>query len=189
MATGPAMRSLLAAIGVLLACVVLAFPARGAGASPETELLQNGSFEQDTDGDGIPDFWRGRHLGPGDIRVQDPFAGLDSFRIMGERGVNKSLRQSIRAEFPKGTVLAFRAGTKAEGASREGGKYALKVKFFYQDGTTDIQSLDFSPSKEGWQQEGMGGNLLKDLKKLIVIVAFNDQTGMALFDDIHAEVR
>ncbi len=50
MATGPAMRSLLTAIGVFLACVVLAFPARGAGASPETELLQNGSFEQDTDG-------------------------------------------------------------------------------------------------------------------------------------------
>lgn len=162
---------------------------QGAGASAQTELLQNGSFEQDADEDGIPDFWRGRNLGVSDTRDSDAFEGSYSFRITGEPGVLKSFLQSINVRLPRGTALAFRAVSKADGASQFGGKYELRVKLIYEDDTSDNWVSKFSPRKNGWQQEAMTGNLLNDLKKLVVSVTFNDQTGSALFDDVHAEVK
>ncbi len=153
-----------------------------------TELLKNLSFERDGNGDGIPSRWIPDNLGPDDGLVTDALDGTYSFKILGERGIDKSLHQTIRTRIPSGTRLEFRAFSKAEGASRGGvgGAYKIKVVLLFEDYTSYTLFGRFSRGTHDWEMAAGGGfRFFKDIVKTTIIVAYNDQTGTAWFDLTH----
>ncbi len=93
---------------ILIASVLALGP--GFPVLAQDDIVKNGSFEVDSNNDGIPDEWVGRHLGPSDTITTDAFDGTYSFKIVGEPGVRKSLRQKLRnTEAPQGLHFIFGA--------------------------------------------------------------------------------
>ncbi len=145
----------------------------------------NGSFERDTDSDGIPDDWSGRHLGADDVRVEGGFAGLYSFRFLGRAGVRKSLRQAGRARLPQGSRITFRAYAKTSGADPSGGVFVYKIDLLYLDDTSESIVLKL-PFSDDWALAEQAFVLPKDLKRIAYRLIFADQTGTAWLDAIQA---
>ncbi len=181
------------ALGVLI-MVVLLLPgpltlrAKASDVVAVAELLRNPSFERDSDGDGIPSRWIPKNLGPDDVLVTDAFDGTYSFRIVGEKGIEKSLHQTIKMRIPSGTRLEFSAFSKADGASRGGvgGAYKIKVVLLFEDNTSYTMFGRFSRGTHDWETAAGGGfRFFKDIVKTTVTIAYNDQTGTAWFDLTH----
>ncbi len=180
------------AIGILV-MIALLLPnplmprAKASDVFAVTELLKNRSFERDSDGNGIPDDWRPHNLGPEDRLVADPFDGVYAFKIVGEAGINKGLRQIINLAIPSGTRFEFRAYSKAENAARwgVGGLYEIKVILYFADNTTRRLFSPFRRGSHDWEVAGGSDTFFKDITKVLVSVTYNDQTGAAWFDLTH----
>ncbi len=152
----------------------------------QTDLVKNGYFEEDSDQDGFPDDWRGHNLGPED-RLEmdvDPYFH-QVFAISGEPGVNKALRQTIRSNLEAGARVIYEAGSRNEGATRDGGLYAFKVDFVFVDGSKFTVLKLFSPRiQDSWMRRIDSYVLPIDLERIVVSVTFNNQTGKAWFDRV-----
>src|SRR3990172_1275029 len=103
---------------LLLVAIALAVVA---GSALAANLVKNGSFENDSNGDGIPNSWAGFLLAPGDKRVCNQSAAGDcSFKFIGEEE-SKDLSQTIPVSGSAGDDFKFTVWTK--GKELEGGGF------------------------------------------------------------------
>lgn len=85
-----------------------------AGSALAANLLLNGSFEIDGNGDGVPDSWTGQNLTPQDKRnCKISKAGDCSFKMLGD-GANKSLYQIFEPDGPANTTFTLSMWTKGK---------------------------------------------------------------------------
>jgi len=89
-------RSTSRVVFVLAALILAVFAASAQSTRAATaNLVVNGSFEKDTNGDGVPNGWIGFFLDPGDKRVcNQSKAGACSFKLVGD-GSYKYIKQQI----------------------------------------------------------------------------------------------
>jgi len=120
---------------------------------PQQNLLRNPSFEEDTDGDGLPDGWQAEGLDSVDGLTKEKAAdGAHSLLLTG--GGRKRVLQVVPFAGKAGSTLHLSAKSSSEDVPTRSGLYALEVTFLYADGTRDSQGLGFPPLTHGWASAG-----------------------------------
>jgi len=111
----------------LLAALALAILVGSALAA--TNLVANGSFEKDTNGDGIPNKWAGISLTAADKRVcNQSYAGACSFKMVGD-GNSKALYQIILISGVSGDQFNLVVWTKGKDIDYGGGNIGWGMYF------------------------------------------------------------
>ncbi|MCG3086084.1 DNRLRE domain-containing protein [Anoxybacillus sp. LAT_31] len=156
-------------------------------------LVDNSSFERDMNSDGIPDNWTtSGNLSTNDgldTTVANIYVGSKSFKITGESGKNKHIKQRINISGDSNTKLTLSGWSKQEGANPNGGYYSLQVAIHYTNGTTDWgYANDFDKAKTDWQHVAAEVKPKQAFDYIDVYYYYYNQTGTAWFDAMRLEV-
>lgn len=161
-------------------------------------IVDNSSFERDDNTDGIPNNW----VSSGNLTANDGidqynpalnnvYVGNNSFKLAGQSGVNKYIKQHIKFSGNASTPLTLSGWSKQEGADPNGGNYLMQIAINYTDGHTDWSNAnDFDKSTSGWQHVAAKVNILPDkqIESIDVYYLYYNQTGTAWFDAMRLEV-
>jgi hypothetical protein len=117
-----------------------------------TQIAPNASFEADSDGNGIPDHWKGINLtsqdGQDGSYVKE---GSYSFKITGASGVKKRLSQRISLSGDGGERFLLSGWSRAEEPDPDGGYHGLTAGVHYDDSTTGWFGVPFSITRQETQ--------------------------------------
>ena len=116
-------------------------------------LVENSSFELDTDANGIPDMWSVVNLTASDkIATNQKRFDSKSFRIYGSPTVNKNLSQPINTSGSKGDTFIVSGWAKARAVPRTVStrRFALCLGF-YSSSPTIWKWIYFNDDYSGWQ--------------------------------------
>ncbi len=157
----------------------------------EGDLLRNGSFDRDTDGDGLPEGWKPGSLTGQDRLVGNPnlYDGRWALQFTETPGVAKSITQTLTIAGKAGSTLRLEGFSKADGASLIGGAYQVRAKVFFVDGTTGAFAVNFSRGTHDWQRRVSALTAAQDFNSIEVGARYDDQTGTAWFDAVHLWMR
>ncbi|NLD71894.1 MAG: DUF4012 domain-containing protein, partial [Chloroflexi bacterium] len=110
--------------------------------APGANLVENGSFEEDADADGLPDGWTPSGLGPEDGLV-DGIAreGERSLYLVGEVGREKALIQRLPIGGEAGDAFRLAAYSRTLGVEAKGGPYDLMVRLVPAEGEAPVDTL------------------------------------------------
>lgn len=154
-------------------------------------FVNNPSFEHDTNNDGVPDYWTPYNLSSADgIDTSLSFTGHQSFKITGEPGKEKQIKQNIQISGDQTTKMTLSGWSMQQGANANGGFYALQVKINYQNPKLNpyTNANSFSSVKDGWQHIVAEINPLGEFDSIDVYYYFYNQTGTAWFDAMRLEI-
>jgi hypothetical protein len=101
-------------------------------------LVQNGSFEEDADGDGRPDGWEVQGLAAGDGLAEGVASHGRRSLYMGDAADQKAALQTLPLSGAAGEPFLAAALSRAEGVSAKGGAYALRVRFIGGEGVEEF---------------------------------------------------
>ena len=154
-------------------------------------LINNSSFERDSNGDSIPDNWTtSSNLSANDgMDTTEVYVANNSFKITGESLKDKYIKQRINISGDSTTKLTLSGWSKQSGADPNGGNYLLQVAINYTDGTTDWSNAnDFSKTANDWQHVAAEVNPTQAFDSIDVYYYYYNQTGTAWFDAMRLEV-
>ena len=165
-----------------LAVAILAGSALAAG-----NLIKNGSFEKDTNGDGVPNNWTGNiNLTPADKRVcNQSYAGTCSFKLVGD-GTEKYLSQIV--SLPGGTQgESFQLNVWAKGKNTVLGSGIVLIQMIILH--TDGDSLDnyyaYIPAgNTPWTKYTINGEATENFNNINVVLFSSADSGKAWFDKV-----
>ncbi len=121
---------------------------------PGTNLVANGSFENDANGDSLPDGWTTAGLESGDGLVADvAYDGNRSLYVRGASGRAKAAVQRIPLSGAAGDVFTLGALSRAAGLELGGGPYAVAVRFV-QGEQAQESGAAFPDFTHGWASAG-----------------------------------
>ena len=124
---------------------------------PDTNLVRNGSFEKDQNGDGIPDEWHPVGITTTDGLVSTfAHSGQASMLIGGGEGATKAITQHIEISGEAGEVFRLSAESRSEDTNVDGGPYALTATFIAEDGTVERFEATFPVLTHNWATAGSG---------------------------------
>ena len=173
--------SRIALAAVLLAVLALAVLA---GSALAANLVKNGSFEKDSDGDGIPNGWSTNALSAADKQVcNQSYAGDCSFKMAGP-GSSKRIWQTISSSGGAGDTYTFTIWLKTKDVVQGGGTTELFLEIHQVDGGGDLETLAIAGGTAGWQKftlELTSSELYDSVK---VRVDFFPDSGKAWFDKV-----
>ena len=172
---------LLAALGM----AVLAGSAMAAGGN----LVKNGSFEKDSNGDGLPNGWvYGQNIAPGDKRVcNQSHSGACSFKMIGDANY-KWIYQDIATAGLQDDIFDFTAWVKGkEIVYGSGGVIRLAVEFHHTGGGSNVAQGDdiSSAGTTPWTLHTLSGApASEDFDSITVYLAFQADSGKLWFDKV-----
>ena len=172
---------LLAALGM----AVLAGSAMAAGGN----LVKNGSFEKDSNGDGLPNGWvYGQNIAPGDKRVcNQSHSGACSFKMIGDANY-KWIYQDIATSGLQDDIFDFTAWVKGkEIVYGSGGVIRLAVEFHHTGGGSNVAQGDdiSSAGTTPWTLHTLSGApASEDFDSITVYLAFQADSGKLWFDKV-----
>ncbi len=153
-------------------------------------LVDNSSFERDSNADNIPDNW----TTSGNLSVNDGmdqstvYIGKYSFKMTGETGKNKYIKQRINVSGDAASSFTLSGWSKQVGADSNGGYYDLQVAINNSDGTTDwTNASNFDKTATGWQHVAAQVKPTKAFGSIDVYYYYYNQTGTAWFDAMRLE--
>lgn len=120
----------------------------------ETNLVRNPSYEDDADGDGLPDAWETVGFVAGDgVTTDVAYKGQRSLCLVGDPEGTKSITQRINVTGIKGDQFHISSMSKADGVAVKGKAYALSVYF---EGAVEqnLYLLDYAALTHGWASAG-----------------------------------
>jgi hypothetical protein len=132
---------------LLLVAIALAVVA---GSALAAAIIKNGSFEKDSNGDGIPNKWSGYLLSTADKRVcNQSKAGSCSFKMKAD-GNYKHLIQFNSYGGPAGDTYTFSAWIKVKDLVLGAGDARLVVGFGHTDGSVNEEAIGLPAGTQGW---------------------------------------
>jgi CSLREA domain-containing protein len=146
------------------------------------ELVANGGFQSDGDGDGIPERWFSSGLSPGDGRACNA-EGACVVKMRGN-GTGKQLSHVFRVEGGAGDTFTFRARSRAKDVPSGPGPYRALVTIFHDDGSTQTSSLNFSAGKHGFERLSREVTASEDYFKIRVQIDYRRAGGVVRFDSV-----
>ena len=160
-------RRLLSAL-LLAALAVAVFAGSALGAS--TNLVKNGSFEKDSNGDGIPNDWNGVNMTLADKRVcNQSKAGSCSFKAVGD-GTDKVLIQDIAASGLAGDQLTLSAWTKGKNIVLGAGVSRFVFRFNYTDFTDEYVNFNIPAGTTAWTLRQQPLQATKDFASISIFI-------------------
>jgi hypothetical protein len=153
------------------------------------QVANNRSFEDGSDGDGIPDDWEGSQLTSRDKRDCDvSYTGNCSFRFRGE-GKSKVLMQDIYIdngeEDDRLTLTVWARGQDVPA----GETFSAELVIFYDDGSKERRTLDFDPTKTKWQSATDRGKAKKAYGTLRIRLMYEGTDGKVWFDNVYLYIE
>ena len=135
----------------------------------------------------FPEGWTGANLGPADRLAEWPevYEGKFAFKLAGQPGVTKLLRQAILRKGRAGARFKLEVVTKAEGTSPVGGRYQVYARFIYTDGTVETVALNFFKGSHPWKGKAKRVSASKDFRRIDLALVYENQTGNVWFDALH----
>jgi len=171
---------------LVLAVLVLAVFV-GSALAASTNLVKNGSFEKDSDHDGIPNSWTGSSLTLADKRVcNQSKAGACSFRFVGASD-HKSLGQVISVGGLAGADFNFSFWAKGKNLN-----YADTARVYLEihhvDGTSDYYTYNTAGATTPWTlYQQLGVEATKDFDYIridLIYLHTAPDTGKVWFDKV-----
>ncbi|MBM7616427.1 RHS repeat domain-containing protein [Alkaliphilus hydrothermalis] len=117
--------------------------------------------------------------------------GQHSFKVIGEAGKNKFIRQRINLSGGPNTKLTLSGWSRQVVANPNGGNYLMQVAINHTDGTVDWNNAnDFSKTETEWQHvaASVKVNSTKNFSSIDVYYYYYNQTGTAYFDGTRLEM-
>jgi len=153
----------------------------GTAVDPGSNLLQNGSFEVDSDGDGIPDSWTASNL-KGDGRVCETAAeGACSVHLAGHGSNQIKQKVNLTGEAGESHTLTLWAMGSNLGGS--GHSYRVQVIVTHNDGTQEIYEIAIPAGTSPWTQYTLSFITQGSYKQILVQVVGGKATGEIWLDD------
>lgn len=147
-------------------------------------LIQNPSFEFDTDTNGIPDNWNPINFITGDGISTDFYKeGKSSLKITGNPLKGKYAKQRIQLSGNAGDTFTLSGWNKTIGASSTGGCIRAFVFLNNTDGTRTSKSFVFNKDTHDWTFGSTNIAAAKNYTSIDIYVGYYIQTGTAYFDD------
>lgn len=152
-------------------------------------LIDNASFERDSNGDKLPNNWTtSGNLAAVDGIDSQYYVGQSSFKLTGESGKNKYVKQRVNVSGEAGARMTLSGWSKQSGANPNGGYYNLQVAINHRDGTVDWSHANaFDRTIAGWQHIAAEVKAAKAFDSIDIYGYYYDQTGTAWFDALRLE--
>lgn len=148
-------------------------------------FVLNGSFETDSNGDGIPNNWFDNDaLSSADKRVcNQSYAGSCSFKMAGDGGGTKWLAQCIS---PTGTAAGnefkFKAWTKTKSLMIGGGEASLYVSFYDGGNFVNEEVFSIPGGTTGWTSRQLSATAAADYDTICMLLQLEASSGKIWFD-------
>jgi hypothetical protein len=154
-----------------------------AGSALAASLVKNGSFEKDSNGDGMPNGWTGSSLTSKDKRVcNQSYAGACSFKIVGD-GTSKYIYQLV--SLPGGTQgTNFRLTVWAKGGDFIYGTVFIQMIISHTDGDSLDNYYVNIANGTPWTKYTINENATEDFQSVNVVLVSNGDSGRAWFDKV-----
>lgn len=148
-------------------------------------LINNSSFEDDLDSNGLPDFWKAYNFSASDGRsFEYSLDSASSLRITGDTDKSKYVKQTIQAAGKAGDTLLLSAWNKTVGSSTGGGVIGAVIHLNNADGMKTIKMMFFEKNTHDWQNSTTSITANKDYSSIDIAVGYVRQTGTAYFDNL-----
>jgi glucose/arabinose dehydrogenase len=154
----------------------------GTGLSGTQLVNKGGSFEQDNDNNGIPDFWNTSGLtAPDSQSNQYAKHGIYSMKIVGQSGVTKTLKKTIMKNGSAGDDFLYVMWSRAQNVPG-GIKYRTQVSFY--NGTTLVERRikDYTSGTHDWEYRWLPITVSGDYTRIEVEIIYSLASGTAWFD-------
>lgn len=158
------------------------------GGSPPptpTDLLTNGGFEVNANGDLVPDNWTPAKLAS--IDGQDCtvfYSGICSMKFRGSSAnATKTLTQIVSVSGSIGDTFSLSGWGKTTSIP-SGAVFRIQVVFFKGTTQTEVFTLNFNKGTHGWQQMLLAFPTTKAYDKVRVVITLKATGGTAWFDDV-----
>jgi hypothetical protein len=170
--------ALLCAFGAALAVFV--------GVALAANPIKNGSFESDTNGDGMPNKWSGYLLGPADKRVcNQSKAGNCSFRMVGNAAADKFLFQGqLAISGGPGDTYELKVWVKTKDFLNGAGHAEISLTLYQTDDGNELYSASIDEGTLGWTLYTLAFAASESYDGALVQVEFFQVTGKAWFDKV-----
>ena len=171
--------ALLCAFGAAaFAVAVLVGSALAAG-----NLVANGSFENDSNGDGIPNKWSGYLLSTADKRVcNQSKAGSCSFKMNAD-GNYKHLIQFASYGGLAGEQFTFSAWIKVKDLVLGAGDARLVVGFGHTDGSLNEVTIGLPAGTQGWTLDSVLATADENYNEITAFIICDETTSGKLWVD------
>ena len=164
--------------GLLIASLCLVFLA---GSALAANLVANGSFEKDTNGDGIPNNWNDSSSGISPKRVcNQAYVGNCSFKFVFSSGLYKGIDQEIAISGSTGDTVKLTFWMK--GKEIMGGGVVWGSIHFLPDGP-----LGYAYPSDGtspWTKYSLTADATGDFTSIRIEIFGNEVSGKAWFDSV-----
>jgi hypothetical protein len=150
---------------------------------PGTQLVtKGGSFEQDNDNDTIPDFWDASGLTSLDgISNQYAKHGTYSVKLVGQSGVNKTLKQTIVKNGSAGDDFLYVLWSRAQNVPG-GIKYRTQVSFYNGNTLVERRIKDYTSGTHDWEYRWLPITVSGNYTRIEVEIIYSLASGTAWFD-------
>ena len=147
--------SMLLALGALVIIVGLASRRKAPYGSPSAaltaNLLSNSSFENDVDGNSIPDQWTGNSNISNRDGISKKYSVDGKFSVKFVPGDLKQFSQTVSDSWPTGTKFLVKGWSK--GVRIPNNQYGeFRITYTYNDGSTSEQIMYVPPGTHDWKQ-------------------------------------
>ena len=171
----------------ILAALLLAVLAVAvfAGSALAAALVKNGSFEKDSNGDGVPNSWVGNGLTPADKRVcNQSYAGNCSFKMIGDGNI-RELIQVVAAPGLLGDEFNLTAWTKGKAVDLgTSGVARVHVQFNNSDNSITIVWFDMPGGSSPWTKHQVSALASKNFDSITIFAQLLADSGKMWVDKV-----
>jgi hypothetical protein len=143
-------------------------------------LVANGSFEKDTNGDGVPNNWLGYQLTPGDKRVcNKSYSGACSFKFVGD-GTEKHIQQDLSLSGSSGEQYKLTLFMKGKDLVNGSGFTSANVLWF----PSGADTIFLPGGTNAWTQYSLVVTAPSDFTAVIIRLETTATSGKAWLDKV-----
>lgn len=151
------------------------------------EMVGNGGFQSDGDGNDVPDRWTATALTPSDGRVC--FEDDACIVKLRGNGNGKQLLHVIQHAGQAGDDFTFKARSRAKGVPTGQQAYRATATFFHTDGSQKSFDLDFSAGTHGFERLTRQISAAKSYSRIVVGVFYGRNGGVVRFDSVSLALK
>jgi Zn-dependent metalloprotease len=150
---------------------------------PGAQLVtKGGSFEQDNDNNGIPDFWNTTGLTSLDgISNQYAKHGTYSVKLVGQSAKTKTLKQTIVKNGSAGDDFLYVLWSRAQNVPG-GIKYRTQVSFYNGNTLVERRIKDYTSGTHDWEYRWLPITVSGNYTRIEVEIIYSLASGTAWFD-------
>jgi hypothetical protein len=155
----------------------------GSALAASGNLVKNGSFEKDTNGDGVPNRWTLFSTIPSHKRVcNQSYAGECSFKF-GEATYDY-LYQTVSINGLAGDEFTLSLWAKTKDLVVGAGSYYYSIEIFHTDASSDTSGAGLNDGTTGWSNYQNSIVATEAYDGIQVLIWFDPDSGKAWFDKV-----